>query len=99
MALIFGIAMAPIAITQADAIAPDRTLADTPDTFFIRGDLTAPAGDATNTATITKEIDLSEKKGKYAQIDDRLDHKIDKLEEKFSESRVMPTLMKQDLHF
>ena len=46
MALIFGIAMAPITITQADAIAPDRTLADTPDTFFIRGDLTAPAGDA-----------------------------------------------------
>ena len=46
MALIFGIAMAPIAITQADAIAPNRTLAETPDTFFIRGDLTAPAGDA-----------------------------------------------------
>ena len=46
MALIFGIAIAPIAITQADAIAPDKTLADTPDTFFIRGDLTAPAGEA-----------------------------------------------------
>lgn len=46
MALIFGIAMAPIAITQADAIAPDKTLTDTPDAFFIRGDLTAPAGEA-----------------------------------------------------
>ena len=46
MAVIFGLVMAPITITQADAIDPDRTLADTPDTFFIRDDLTAPAGDA-----------------------------------------------------
>jgi len=46
MALIFGIIMAPIAITQAEAIAPNKTLADTPDTFFIRGDLTEPAGEA-----------------------------------------------------
>lgn len=39
MVLIFGTAMEPIVITQADAMAPNKTLTDTPDAFFIRGDL------------------------------------------------------------
>ena len=46
MTLAFSIAMIPIAVTQADAIAPDRIGTHTPDTYFLRGDLTAPAGEA-----------------------------------------------------
>ena len=38
------------------------------------------AGDVTNTTTVTKEIDLFEKQA------DRLDNKIDRLEDRFSES-------------
>ena len=48
MALVFGIAMAPMTINQADAIAnpPSNIGNNTPDTYFLRGDLTAPAGEA-----------------------------------------------------
>ena len=47
MAIIFGVIATPIAFDQtADAIEPDRTLIETPNTFFLRGDLTAPSGDA-----------------------------------------------------
>ena len=47
MALVFGIAMAPITINQADAIAnpPNNIGNNTPDTFFLRGDLTSPEGE------------------------------------------------------
>jgi len=45
-ALIFGVLLTPIAFNQAEAIAPDRTLTETPSTFYLRGDLTAPSGDA-----------------------------------------------------
>ena len=48
MAIVFGLALAPITINQADAIAnpPNNIGNATPDTFFLRGDLTAPAGEA-----------------------------------------------------
>jgi len=46
LALIFGIVMTPIIMTQADAMAvPDRPPVDTSAAFIIRGELTAPAGD------------------------------------------------------
>ena len=47
MALIMGVIATPIAFDQAaDAIAPNRTFTATPDTFYLKGDLTAPAGEA-----------------------------------------------------
>ncbi len=40
------VAIAPNLIGDADAIAPNRTFTATPDTFYLKGDLTAPAGEA-----------------------------------------------------
>ncbi len=40
------VALAPNLIGDADAIAPNRTFNATPDTFYLKGDLTAPAGEA-----------------------------------------------------
>ena len=45
LALVFSVVITPFAYNEALAIAPDRTLIKTPDTFFIRGDLTSPADD------------------------------------------------------
>jgi len=45
LALVFSVAMFPFAYNEAAAITPDRTLTKTPDTFFVRGDLTSPADD------------------------------------------------------
>ncbi len=47
MALIMGVIATPIAFDQAaDAIEPNRFGTVTPDTFYLRGDLTAPSGEA-----------------------------------------------------
>jgi len=43
LALVFSVVITPIAYNEASAIASERTLVETPDTFFIRGDLTSPA--------------------------------------------------------
>ncbi len=45
LALVFSVVITPIAYNEAAAIAPDRILTKTPDTFFVRGDLTSPADD------------------------------------------------------
>ena len=45
LALVFSVVITPIAYNEASAIASERTLVETPDTFFIRGDLTSPADD------------------------------------------------------
>jgi len=45
-ALIFGVLMAPIAFNQVEAVPPGRIGLDTSNTFLLRGDLTAPSGDA-----------------------------------------------------
>ena len=43
LALVFSVAITPIVLDEASAIVPGHTLVETPDTFFIRGDLTSPA--------------------------------------------------------
>ena len=46
MAIVFGLVLSPaLAPSEASAIAPNRTFAETPDTFYKRGALTAPSGD------------------------------------------------------
>ncbi len=45
MAIVFGLVLSPAIATEAAAIAPDRTLIKTDDTFYKRGTLTSPSED------------------------------------------------------
>jgi len=45
LALVFSVVITPLAYNEASAIAPNQFLTKTPDTFFVRGDLTSTADD------------------------------------------------------